>query len=203
MTLALCTHDGAAALSVCPHCLMVVPRASKAQARGRVRNTPTKPATGTRKKTAAKPVPAKPAAVPATSFVPVAFFVPGEPVTQGSMKSIGRGRIAHVKGPELTAWRTTIAAAARAAGATAVGDHQAVKVEAMFWLTRPVSVKRPFPSAKSDVDKLSRALFDALSGVAYEDDGQVVTLVVDKRYADDKHPAGVWVQVSLVSDLHA
>lgn len=200
MTLALCTHDGAAALSVCPKCLMVVPRTARpTRSRARTTSPATAPAR-TRKRTAKAPVTP---AVPAVSFIPVAFFVPGDPVTQGSMKSIGRGRIAHVKGPELTAWRTAIAAAARAAGANAVGDHQAVKVEATFWLPRPASVKRPFPSAKSDVDKLSRALFDALSGVAYVDDGQVVSLVVDKRYADDKHPTGVWVQVSLVSDLHA
>ena len=35
---------------------------------------------------------------------------------------------------------------------------------------------------KSDADKLARCVLDALTGIVYEDDGQVVPLHVDKRY---------------------
>jgi Holliday junction resolvase RusA-like endonuclease len=40
----------------------------------------------------------------------------------------------------------------------------------------------PFPAVKPDVDKLSRAVMDALRGVVYADDAQVVAKVVSKHY---------------------
>jgi len=39
------------------------------------------------------------------------------------------------------------------------------------------------PCVRPDVDKLSRSLMDALTGIAYHDDGQVVALSVRKIYA--------------------
>jgi len=41
------------------------------------------------------------------------------------------------------------------------------------------------PVVKPDVDKLARALLDALTGVAYGDDAQVVEMHVCKTYGDD------------------
>lgn len=39
-----------------------------------------------------------------------------------------------------------------------------------------------FPTVKPDVLKLARAVEDALSGIAYRDDAQIVTEVLEKRY---------------------
>ncbi len=44
---------------------------------------------------------------------------------------------------------------------------------------------------KPDLDKLTRALFDALSGVLMDDDAQVDTLHTRKRTAEPGEPAGV------------
>lgn len=62
--------------------------------------------------------------------------------------------------------------------------HVPVELRLEFTLLRPASVpkSRIFPSVKPDLDKLVRATKDALKGVLYVDDGQVVDMVPRKRY---------------------
>ena len=45
-----------------------------------------------------------------------------------------------------------------------------------------------WPWKKPDADKLARHTLDALTGVIYADDGQVVSLLAEKRYADEGAP---------------
>lgn len=40
------------------------------------------------------------------------------------------------------------------------------------------------PTKKPDADNIAKAICDALNGIAYKDDSQVVRLVVDKFYSD-------------------
>ena len=72
-----------------------------------------------------------------------------------------------------------------------------IKTRFLFLLPRRKTVKRKFPISKydGDVDKLVRALFDAMTGVVYNDDSQVVDVAASKRYADNSAP-GVWVYIS-------
>ena len=142
-------------------------------------------------------------AIPPELCAPVTFRVEAVPVTQGSMKSLGRGRMAHANGPHLHAWRALLAVAARDAGAVTVEGTAPVRVEAVFWLPRPPSVKRRLPTAKHDLDKLLRAVLDALTGVCFTDDGQVVEASAAKHYADDGHPAGARITVTLLQDAPA
>jgi len=69
----------------------------------------------------------------------------------------------------------------------------AVKVEAVFYLTRKKTVTRLLPTVPPDVDKLSRALLDSCKPV-WGDDSQVVRLEVSKVYATGQ--AGVAVTIS-------
>jgi Holliday junction resolvase RusA-like endonuclease len=69
----------------------------------------------------------------------------------------------------------------------------AVKVEAIFYLTRKPSVKRDLPTVPPDVDKLTRALLDACKAV-WTDDALVVRLEVSKKYAVGQ--SGVAVTIS-------
>lgn len=43
------------------------------------------------------------------------------------------------------------------------------------------------PETKPDVDNYAKTFMDALNGLAYKDDSQVVTLVTEKYYSDDPH----------------
>lgn len=52
-----------------------------------------------------------------------------------------------------------------------------------FYFAKPKSArKRIFPSVKPDIDKLVRSTLDALTGILFEDDAQVVDLHCGKYY---------------------
>lgn len=120
----------------------------------------------------------------------IAFQVEGNPVTQGSMKVIN-GRVLHSRGEALILWRTMVALAARRAGAFPVPNPVEMTIE--FRLPRPKTVKRDLPYVAPDLDKLIRAVLDALTGIAYVDDGQVVSINSSKVYGEPG------VSVSVVS----
>ena len=42
-----------------------------------------------------------------------------------------------------------------------------------------------FPTKKPDTDNIAKAILDALNGLAYYDDAQVVNLEVQKRYSNE------------------
>ncbi len=69
-----------------------------------------------------------------------------------------------------------------------------VTIELWFFLPRPKSVTRPFPSVVPDLDKLDRAIMDGLKDI-WEDDSRVVTIETHKRYADEDFPVGVMIRI--------
>lgn len=123
--------------------------------------------------------------------------VRGIPVPQGTARAYIRGERAIVvtKGRgRLDDWRQAIATEAR----SAMGDRPLLEgpvvVRARFTWPRPKSHRstsgglRPAaPFSKTtppDVDKASRALLDALTGVVFRDDAQVVRLDAGKAFDD-------------------
>ena len=113
----------------------------------------------------------------------------GTPRPQGSKKAFvvkGRAVMIDDNKPELKAWRQSVERAARGAMTVTEFDGPvlgslAVAVE--FHMPRPKSVKRDLPSVAPDLDKLQRAVFDALTiaGV-WKDDGQITTISARKIY---------------------
>lgn len=132
----------------------------------------------------------------------ITFFAPGTPVTQGS-KRIGRmGErpiILDVKDRELKAWREVVATCARFAykGEPYAG---AVSVTLAFALRRPKRLAHalapPPHVTKPDLDKLARAIFDALTGTVLRDDSVIARCVMSKRYAGPGRDEGVTVTVA-------
>jgi Holliday junction resolvase RusA-like endonuclease len=62
--------------------------------------------------------------------------------------------------------------------------REPVHITVKFGFMRPPSAKRRnHPSVKPDIDKLVRAVSDALTGVAFHDDAQVVSVSAQKLYA--------------------
>jgi Holliday junction resolvase RusA-like endonuclease len=49
------------------------------------------------------------------------------------------------------------------------------------------------------VDKLTRSLLDACTGIVWEDDSQVVELQVLKAYSDEAYTTGTVVPLSLAA----
>jgi Holliday junction resolvase RusA-like endonuclease len=127
-----------------------------------------------------------------------------EPRPQGSKKYVGTRRTAAGNNipliieasPGLPVWRKAVADAVAQAMIES-GDlskfEGAVKVEAVFYLTRKPSVKREYPTVPPDVDKVARSLLDSCKAV-WGDDSQVVRLEVSKKYASGE--SGVAVTIS-------
>jgi crossover junction endodeoxyribonuclease RusA len=109
----------------------------------------------------------------------IQFRAIGAPVPQGSMKVI-HGRVLHSQGSALAVWRSSVAWAAKQAGATL--SDQPIDMAMVFIMPRPKSVKRPFPTVAPDLDKLVRGVLDALTGIAYLDDAQVISISAHKIY---------------------
>lgn len=111
------------------------------------------------------------------------IFVPGLPIAQGSKNAYKRGTkivlVETAKG--LKEWRATVAEYA-AILEYDVLDEEAITITLMFMLPAPKKTKRRYPTTKPDIDKLSRAILDALTGVWYKDDSQVVKLEAEKVY---------------------
>jgi crossover junction endodeoxyribonuclease RusA len=119
------------------------------------------------------------------------FFVRGRPVPQGSMKFIKPGVMIHSRAKELAVWRADIARNAELNGYKPVSGGIAVEINFVF--IKPKTVTREMPTVAPDLDKLVRAVLDGLTGVAYEDDCQVVTITASKHYGGT---AGAWIGVA-------
>ncbi|MDO4791861.1 MAG: RusA family crossover junction endodeoxyribonuclease [Buchananella hordeovulneris] len=119
--------------------------------------------------------------------------VEGVPVTQGSTRLVGarfsRARVTHEHAAALRLWRRQVSAAVAAAALVDEPWDGPVRVEVVFYLERSqtsVRLRRALPSVKPDLDKLARAVLDALaprrgSGLLVED-SRVVELAVSKRF---------------------
>lgn len=137
----------------------------------------------------------------AVSLLPdsIEFFVPGRARPQGSKRFVGtskRGRAILIEmSPEVKAWRSDIAAYAKRAVGAGWVPLDLASARLTFWFNRPKTVTRQYPSVAPDIDKLARAVFDALTGVVVRDDCVIVDLVARKRYRESEAPAGVHIAV--------
>jgi len=96
---------------------------------------------------------------------------------------------------KLSAWRKAVHKAVLSM-APAQPFEGPVLVRLRFRFLRPKKPVRNYPVP--DVDKLARAVLDALTKAAYEDDRQVVSLVVVKEYVSDPELVGVIVHIQEV-----
>jgi Holliday junction resolvase RusA-like endonuclease len=100
------------------------------------------------------------------------------------------GRIVQVNSKKHKAWRAAIV---NEVIATLPADWEPIdgpcELIVMFYLPKPVSVKRSAPSVAPDLDKLVRAVGDALAiaGV-YTDDSRIIRISARKLYAQGIEP---------------
>jgi crossover junction endodeoxyribonuclease RusA len=124
------------------------------------------------------------------------FFCPGVPIAQGSKRHVGRGILVE-SSKDLGPWRQAICMQAIMEG-KGLKLFDPILLRACFWFQRPKTHFRTgkhqgqlkdsaptFRASQPDLDKLLRALFDALtaSGVV-QDDRQIVMVEAEKRYGD-------------------
>lgn len=140
----------------------------------------------------------------------VAFTVHGTPQPAGSKRGFHNPKTGRVivtdANPQARPWKAQVADTA-AQAMTFHSDEGTsgylppfdgpLAVELVFWVTRPkghygtgrnagiVRASAPeFPTVRPDLLKLARAVEDAIAGIVYRDDAQIVAETLLKRYGD-------------------
>jgi crossover junction endodeoxyribonuclease RusA len=150
----------------------------------------------------------------------IEFYVNGIPAPQGSKtayinKHTGRANVVDQNGATLKPWREDVRAAALKHGGR-IAPGEALTAQIMFYLPRPKSHFRTgrnagllrdaapdVPRTKPDLDKLVRAVLDALTSAGtYADDANVVLVSAGKFYADAR-PPGAEVRLEAWGDIPA
>lgn len=128
----------------------------------------------------------------------VSFFVPGVPAPQGSKTGFIRGgRVVMKESSEkVKPWREAISVIAD--GVLLEGP---LHLEVEFIMPRTKAMRdKPAPPMiqRPDLDKLVRSTCDGLTGAAYKDDSQVVSITAHKRRAEPGEPTGAHITISPV-----
>lgn len=146
----------------------------------------------------------------------ISFFVKGVPAPGGSKKFVGmnkktgRALLVDAAGKRNKNWRKIVGIE----GARAMGDKPLMRgplaVTIVFQMPRPkhhFNRKGGFsktattrPTSKPDTLKLTRSTEDALTGIVWHDDAQVILMSLAKKWADENQEAGAYIQVHQISD---
>jgi crossover junction endodeoxyribonuclease RusA len=125
------------------------------------------------------------------------------PFAVGSFRDLLRSVAITSDNARVKAWQKDIARAARLSlGNLEMELTGAITLEAVFYLPRPTSRKTAADEAhvtRPDVDKLARAVADALTGIVWHDDSQVTDLIARKRYAETVAAARVDVTITPIA----
>jgi len=131
---------------------------------------------------------------------PVVIKVMGEPVPQGSTRAFvtksGRPIITH-SNKNLKEWRQRIATEAQKERPKQWDMEQAILLGVDFLMPRPKTLPKKVKEdvKRPDLDKLIRAVLDALTGIYFRDDAQVVQVFAGKRYANKFEAVGAQITV--------
>ena len=122
----------------------------------------------------------------------IKFEVYGDPQPKGSMHTYGNGYVVHSN--KSKQWEKDIVDQITYHGELVL---EAVEVRLTFYMKRPKTVKnRLYPHVSPDLDKLVRAVLDAITDVLIKDDGQVVSLIAKKLYTvSDNELPGVMISI--------
>lgn len=137
------------------------------------------------------------------------FVVYGLAAAQGSKRHLGNGILVE-SSKAVRPWRQDVKHAALAILPALWDRSQPVSLSVVFRFKRPAAhfgkkgIKPSAPQHNTsarcgDIDKLLRSTLDALTGVAYDDDRQVVSVNVTKRYTCGDEPQGALITVTALT----
>ncbi len=130
----------------------------------------------------------------------ITFQVHGLPIPQGSMRvwMVNGKPITTSSAKGLSGWRRLVADVAQRYAPEKPWEGP-VGIELHFGLPKPKSApktRRVWPAKRPDLDKLTRAILDALTYVVFADDSQVVDIRATKDYG----APGVVVEVHKIQE---
>ncbi len=137
-------------------------------------------------------------------------FIPGEPCAQGRPRFSTAGGFVRAYDPAKSrnykAYVKAVCADAAEKQGWLFNTDLPLEVELIAGLSIPSSKSKKWkqaaaegvekPTKKPDVDNLIKIIMDALSGVIYKDDKQIIKMSVEKRYAEQP---GVTLEVRVLN----
>lgn len=60
----------------------------------------------------------------------------------------------------------------------------ALGLKLVFWMKKPKKTKNLYPIVKPDLDNMAKLIKDALNGILWKDDSQIILLNCEKYYAE-------------------
>jgi crossover junction endodeoxyribonuclease RusA len=139
------------------------------------------------------------------------LVVPGTPEPGGSKRHVGNGRIVDAN-PKVNQWRQLVGYHALHQRNNRPLLEGPLQLTVRFYLARPknhygtgrnIAKIRPsapaYPTTRPDTTKLIRAVEDAMTGVLYHDDAQIVRQSAIRLYGD---PPRVEIQVQTIPFAH-
>ena len=141
------------------------------------------------------------------------FQVIGLPAPQGSKRHVGRGIMVE-SSKAVQPWRQDVKYAAERSLPSDWDPSKPTAISVVFRFKRPQGhygtgrnagqLKASAPSHAvsaqlGDIEKLVRSTHDALIGIAFDDDRQVVDLICQKRYTVGDEPMGATISITQLS----
>jgi Holliday junction resolvase RusA-like endonuclease len=117
------------------------------------------------------------------------IFIPGEPIAQPRVKVSTKGGFARAyteRDHPIHVYKQAVRLAYVNAGGEVLEGPVSIKIVCLFDRPKSHSKKRRQytepKTTKPDLDNVGKAILDALNEIAYNDDGQVYRLTVEKWY---------------------
>jgi Holliday junction resolvase RusA-like endonuclease len=131
------------------------------------------------------------------------IFIPGEPIAQPRVKVSTKGGFARAyteRDHPIHAYKQAIRLAYVNAGGEVLEGPVSIRVVCLFDRPKSHSKKRRQytepKTTKPDLDNIGKAILDALNEIAYNDDGQVFMLTVEKWYVGPYDAIGTMIEVT-------
>ena len=125
----------------------------------------------------------------------IKFRAYGTPITEGSMVQ-NRVRGMRHADKKLLRWRTEVGFACQREMARSGLSIAGKNVRFRAKLTFIFDDSKSFQTGRNDLDKLQRAVFDAVSGVLYPDDSCVFDVQATKELGDEPGVVAVFTEIN-------
>lgn len=130
----------------------------------------------------------------------VTIFVPGTPQPQGNHR-VGRAGHIYDSNPKLEGWRRAVTLVARRAWLPRKPLDEPACVAIEFKMPRPKRPRFTHPAVKPDLDKLERAIGDALEAAGVlKNDSRIVHVTKEKVYAAPGELPGATITIAPLAE---
>jgi len=107
-----------------------------------------------------------------------------EPVGKGRPRAVRRGKKVVTYTPDKTAHAENLIRDKALELGEKFPPHTPLKAKLIFYRTKPKSSKFRLPVTRPDWDNLSKLVSDSLEGFAYDNDSQITTAFIAKRWGE-------------------